>query len=283
MSAPTSVIFVGGPGSGKSNYLFRTWIALERRNSRLSAAGLPEDVDYLHSGASILLDGRFAPHTSKDTRVISEIPIRTHDVKEAEGVLVVPDATGELWLDLYHSREWPQQWDSLLSRQSSYILFICIGSNHNVPALDWITCERLYGSGVAPQPTDVPTQVLLVEWLQILRSIVNLREGHAHKPRLSVVLTAWDRLPADRRQESPQNFLETEFPLFAQFLRADAHGFEVKVFGVSIVGGDLERDPDFQKAYQQSDPSGLGYSVSDAARGVEQSEVLLPIYWALGV
>jgi hypothetical protein len=284
MSTPSNVIFVGGPGSGKSNYLFRTWIAIERNTGRLVPNGLPAELAYLHNGAATLLDGQFAPHTSKDTRELCEVPIAERERPDFASTLVIPDATGELWLDLYSKREWPLQWDKLVTAHCGFVLFICVGSPHNVAPMDWIACERFYGSGVKPEPTDVPTQVLLVEWLQILRSIANKNVGGSYKPRLSVVITAWDRVPSDRRQESPQNYLETEFPLLAQFIRAGAHGFHAKVFGLSIVGGDLQRDSEFRHRYLRSEPSILGYSVWDAKIASEPNgDVLMPIYWALGL
>jgi len=158
------------------------------------------------------------------------------------------------------------------------------GSPHNVPALDWVTCERFYDGGVPPQPTDTPTQVLLVDWLQILHSIADRNLGRQCTPRLSVVVTAWDRVPADRQHGSPGDYLETEFPLLAQFIEADSHGFEARIFGLSIVGGDPEFDPEFRRHVQLSDPSTLGYVVTRNSRGVERrADVLEPIYWALGL
>lgn len=283
MSVPANIIFVGGPRSGKSNYLFRTWIAIERGKGELVKNGLPDDLEYLHNGASILLDGKFAPHTSKDTRKLCEIPIAHRGRADSTGVLFVPDASGELWLDLYSEREWPVQWDDLVTTSCGLILFVCVGSPHNVAALDWITCERLYGSGASSKPTGVPTQVLLVDWLQILRSITRRKLGHNYMPRLSVVVTAWDRVPTDRRQGSPQDYLETEFPLFAEFIRTGAHGFDARVFGLSIVGGDLGLDSEFHEEYLRSEPSNLGYVVFSSQNGIERrGNVLMPIYWALG-
>lgn len=284
MSTPRNVVFVGGPGSGKSNYLFRTWIAIERNKGSLMKDGLPPDLEYLHDGASILLDGKFAPHTSKDTRHICQIPIVQRETPNFKSMIFVPDASGELWLDLYRKREWPVAWDEMITAACGFVLLVCVGSPHNEAALDWLTCERLYGSSRSPTPTDVPTQVLLVDWLQILRSIADRKLGRSSVPRLSVVVTAWDRLPADRQQADPQDYLETEFPLLAQFIRAGSHRFDAKVFGLSIFGGDLDLDQKFHEEFQRSDPATLGYVISETPSGAErQQDVLAPIYWALGL
>lgn len=284
MSITKNVIFVGGPDSGKSNYLFRTWIAIERETGFLVKNGLPVDLGYLHDGASMLLGGRFAPHTSRDTRHTSRIPIAQRGCSDTNSTLVVPDASGELWLDLYRKRVWPLAWDELITETCGLVLHVRAGSPHNVPALDWITCEHFYKNGMPPQSTDVPTQVLLVDWLQILHAIADRNLGRRCTPRLSVVVTAWDRVPADRQQGSPEDYLETEFPLLAQFLQADSHGYDAKVFGLSILGGDPEFDPEFRKHVQQNDPSALGYVVTVISRGSERhADVLAPIYWALGM
>jgi hypothetical protein len=125
---------------------------------------------------------------------------------------------------------------------------------------------------------------MLVEWLQILRSITKRKIGFNYAPRLSIVLTAWDRVSDERKQESPQDYLDTEFPLLAQFVRSGVHGFDARVFGVSVVGGDLELDPEFYAEYLRSERSGVGYAVSQAHGGVERNpDVLMPIYWALGL
>lgn len=284
MSISRNVLFVGGPGSGKSNYLFRTWIAIERKTGSIVQNGLPPDLGYLHDGASVLLDGRFAPHTSRDTGHTSSIPIAARERPDDTSNLIVPDASGELWLDLYQKREWRVEWDELVAEGTGFVIFVRAASPHNVPALDWITCERIYGPSVQAQATEIPTQVLLVDWIQILRSITDRRIGRNYASHLSVVVAAWDRVPSDRQRGSPHDYLTTEFPLLAQFLEADSHGFRAKVFGLSIVGGDPEVDPEFLAQFRQSDPAALGYVISEGVGGVTRDgDILQPIYWALGL
>lgn len=285
MNAGRNVIFAGGPESGKSNYLFRSWIAIERETGRLIKDGLPFELGYLHDGASTLLDGSFAPHTSRDTRQICEIPVADRRRLDRRGQLVIPDASGELWLDLFEKREWPLAWDSLVTLNSGFLLFVRAASPHNVPALDWVTCERLYNGALQPHPTGTPTQVLLVDWLQILRSIVDQRVHKSFAPRLSVVVSAWDRVTPDQQYSPPRSYLEREFPLFSQFLQSGAHGFEARVFGVSIVGGDLDVDDEFRNEYRSGAPGSFGYMTIEGSLGQSQRDpdILGPIYWAMGL
>jgi len=283
-----NVIFVGGPGSGKSNYLFKTWLALEKEGGRLLKDGLPDDVSYVHDGASLLLSGRFAPHTSRDAREISMIPVKSRHQHFTDGLLVIPDASGELWLDLYRTRAMPSTWDQMVTPTTGVILMVCVDSPsepHNVPALDWIACEHIYGAKHERASTATPTQVLMVDWLQILHFLAAKKIDACCKPQLSVVVSAWDRVKEESLVKSPAAYLESEFPLFAQFIDADNHGFNAKIFGLSIFGGDPDVDTDFRKEIQRSDPATLGYVVKQSARGAiaQTPDVLEPIYWALGL
>ena len=279
-----AVMFIGGPRSGKSNYLFRIWLALERATGRLLKDSLPDDVSYLHEGASALLTGRFAPHTSRDTQHTSIVPVRWKMADKEPGTLIMPDASGELWLELYKQRAWPKTWDDLVTGKTGFVLMICAESPENVIPLDWLTCQRRYGAEQKPLPTSTPTQVMLVDWLQILRSILARKGNGSFSPRLSVVVTAWDRVQADQIYSSPTIYLDTQFPLLAQFLDSNTTGFATKVFGLSILGGDPDADPNFRKHVQLSDPETLGYVRTVSRHGDERTtDVLEPIYWALGV
>jgi hypothetical protein len=277
-----NVLFIGGPGSGKSNYLFRCWIAIERELGQLIKNGLPDDLDYLNAGAMELLEGRFAPHTSRDVSVTNRIPIALRRQPDNVGQLVVPDMSGEFWLDLYEKREWPTGWDELFTAATGFVLFIQAESTHNVAALDWLTCERYYQSGIRSQAqVETPTQVLLVEWLQIVRHEFSHLVGASYTPRLSVVVSAWDRITSGE-SSSPADYLALKFPMFSDYLSSKAHGFEAEIFGVSVASGDLDNDETFRDSYVAGNPATQGFAVSRKTRGrLRRQDVLAPIYWAL--
>lgn len=279
MSTNTNVMFVGGPGSGKSNYLFRSWIAIEHETGLLRKSGLPPELEYLHEGASRLLSGEFAPHTSIDAPSIAEIPIMFTGSTETSQ-LTVPDVSGEVWDSVYQQREWPIAWDTFIERRCGFVLFIRAGSPHNAKPLDWLTCERLYKTrGAVRSDTRIPTQVIFVDWLQTLRTLTSQQSTVNQVPRLSIVVTAWDTVNGD---VGPADYLNQEFPLFGQFLRAELHGFDVRVFGISVAGGDLD-NPQFRAQFLAGNPTKHGYCVVQQGRRAEQSkDLLLPLYWALG-
>ena len=46
-----AVLLIGGPDAGKSNFLFRLWIAIDAGQGALVKDGLPSELDYLSGGA----------------------------------------------------------------------------------------------------------------------------------------------------------------------------------------------------------------------------------------
>jgi hypothetical protein len=283
MNFSGNVMLIGGPGSGKSNYLFRIWLAIERETGRLIKDGMPDDLVYLSTGAAQLLDGKFAPHTSRDTQHTSKIPVllRTNPVERS--LLIAPDASGEIWLKLFNDRAWPQLWDDLISESTGLILMIRVNSPLNIQALDWITAEHFHGMKHKNASTGTPTEVMLVDWLQIMLFIAERKADRRCHMRLSVVITAWDELPDDKKQAGPMQYLQINFPLLGQFIDTGAGGLDARVFGLSLLGGNLS-DTVFMKQVQQADASKLGYVVSHENReSIESKDVLEPVYWALGL
>lgn len=105
--------------------------------------------------------------------------------------------------------------------------------------------------------------------------------SEAGKPRVAVIVAAWDKLDPRERASTPIKYLDKEFPLFAGRLR-DALEIDVRIFGLSVVGGDLSEEAFRQKLLETGVP-GNGYVVFEHAGVVEQSkDVTLPMQWLLG-
>jgi hypothetical protein len=119
----------------------------------------------------------------------------------------------------------------------------------------------------------------LIRFLEI--SLASREDGRL--PRLSVVVTAWDRVDADKFERGPVAYLEREYPLFAGRL-ADLEEIDVQIFGLSVVGGDLKHDPDYRQAFLEAGLDGQGWVVVGDADGWRKDpDVTLPIAWAVGL
>jgi hypothetical protein len=277
-----SIMLIGGPDSGKTNYLARLWKALQSGVCRLKSVDSPE-IKYVEDALNHLLSGSFAPR--------SELNLEEHrkdfsvTVSNAAGTnsigISVPDVTGELWKDAVASSELPAGWMEQLEQSRGALLFVRIHSKLNVSPLDWVTARELLRMDWAAQPeeeTGIPTQVALCELLRFLQ--LSLKRGPSGEPpRVAVAVTAWDRLDAETRAAGPRAFLEAEYPLFAGKLE-DILGVQVKAFGVSVVGGDLADDEEFRAKFFEQDLNHAGYVVEDSENGVtEIQDMTLPLAW----
>jgi hypothetical protein len=306
MNAPpvtnNSVLLLGGPDAGKSNFLFRLWIAIDQGQGVLTKDGLPSDLEYLRGGAERLLEGEFAERTSKEVQERVVVPVKcTGGVTRTGGTLVVPDAAGEQALGIYRSRQWSAAWEELISSRCSCLAFVRAGSDETVAPLDWATCFEKYGAPPTPagaggpakqgngqadddKAPEPPTQVVMTEWLQFLRRAFTDVVGGAFLPRIGIVVSAWDAVPVDQQPAGPMKYLRDNFPMLNQFIAANYHQFEFQVFGVSIVGGDLTNDEDFKQQYVKGRPADFGYVLhSLSGSATESPDITLPVAWALRV
>jgi hypothetical protein len=247
----------------------------------LKSVDAPE-IKYVEDALAHLLQGSFAPRSEKnieESRRDFTVMIATQD--DAKRVkVVVPDVTGELWKDAVSSSALPSEWMKQLKESSGALLFVRIHSELNVSPLDWVTARDLLKMDWAQphQEESIPTQVVLCELLRFLQLTLR-RRTDGGLPRVAILVTAWDRLDAAAKESGPSAYIESEYPLFAGKLK-DVTTLEVKVFGVSVVGGDLGADPEFRQKFFQADLDAAGYVVEEVDGVVRQEhDLTLPIAW----
>jgi hypothetical protein len=282
------IVLLGGPDSGKTNYVARIWESLRSGQGTLVSPQMPVDIKYVESALEHLLRGQFAPRS--DTNYLDSdqrltVPVLMRDERDGEMFeLVVPDVSGELWKAAVETCELPQQRMNDLQAAIGALLMVRVGSEQNVAPLDWVTATqflRLHGNDGDNSPErQIPTQVALCELLRFLDHAL-VRPGSGEKRRVAIVVTAWDRLDEWRASKGPVRYLEEEYPLFAGRL-ADISSLEVKVFGVSVVGGDFVDESFKEQFLQRQGLQGAGYVVESEAGSIARSnDLTLPISWVV--
>jgi len=280
-----NLILIGGPDSGKTNFIARLWIALRAGGGKLSASGTPNEIKYVEGAVAHLHQGQFAPRTGQNLdadRSSVTIPlVLTEDGERSAAELVVPDIFGEVWKDAVETTELPAEWMNQLESAFGALIFVRVLSKLNRDPPDWVTSAELMAyQGDDAKLTDIPTQVMLCEFLRFLElKLPNNPTGQ--KPRVSVLVTAWDILDPERSIAGPRAYIQEQYPLFAGRLR-DLDRFDVSVFAVSILGGDPEADEGFREVLLDSDFKSVGYVRYDC-NGVivESTDLTLPVAWAI--
>jgi hypothetical protein len=100
-------------------------------------------------------------------------------------------------------------------------------------------------------------------------------------PRLAVIVSAWDRVDRETFNQGPDAYLAKEYPLFAGRLE-DCTALDVKIFGLSIVGGDLKDDVEFREHFLDSaldDHGWVAVQNIENRSWIKQPDITLPVSW----
>ena len=285
MKVSNSIVMIGAPESGKTNYLARVWEALRDENGPLRATRTDDDIRYVMDALSHLLQGKFAPRTDKGVEMVRgcSVDVAWHRVGRTEQAeLIVPDVNGELWERAVETNELPEEWLRSVRESVGALVFVRVASSVNRPALDWVTAGELLRLGGASESAredgvQLPTDVQLCEFLRVLEFALG-EDTPVGRPRVAVMVTAWDMVDDSRAQQGPAHYLGEEFPLFAGRL-ADVSKLEAGVFGVSVVGGDFS-DTDFRERFLVGEIGDFGFVVGEGV-GPAKRHIATPLHWIL--
>ena len=302
------VLFAGLPATGKTTYLALVYLAiLEGKASPLELGDYVDDRVHVNEISEALLAGREAVHTGVEDSDELNLSLRTGD---RDFRLRVPDQSGEVWEHALDLRRWSSDLDQRVCDARGLLVFV-----HSVDleqavtiadveaaaaALDAIDDQESASTdndvhaavhtpsqnpsddqaeGPAPdQPSGFEhavrkrqTQVCLVDLIQALAS-----RSRAVPVRLSLVISAWDRVPATL---TPATWVHQNCPLLEQYLRCNERTIDVRIWGVSAQGGSFSDEDSRAKLLVQD--------AVDRSRAVDADgdvcAVHDPLGWALGL
>jgi hypothetical protein len=239
-----SISICGFPESGKTSYLAALWhlVTTGAEPTALQFESLRNgDATHLNELASRWRNGL--------KQIRTEIPsskLVSMNLKRASGEimrLTLPDLSGESYRLMFEDREC----DSLVAKtfdKSDGMLLLVHSDKIKQPQMvvTAVAQSQSLGSTIPDgqevpwTPNLAPTQIQLVELLQLLRQSP-LNVGFK---RLAVIMSAWDKVEDEGRQ--PHQFLSERLPLLRQYLDSGADSWDWTVYGVSAQGGDYEKE-----------------------------------------
>ncbi|WP_296280793.1 hypothetical protein [Pseudoxanthomonas sp.] len=277
-----SVVLLGGPDSGKTNYIGRLWRALDGGKGSLHAAEQPEDIKFVLEIVDHLFGGDFAPRTehSDDRRDFNVVVASERDGQRT--TLVVPDVSGELWQTAVLESEIESAWMDELSGALGALLFVRVQSDQDIRPLDWVTSRKMLEKLGNDEEPGMPTQVMLCELVRFLEHAWAARPPSA-RPRLSIIVSAWDLVDSETFIQGPMEYLKREYPLFYGKLQ-DLSAIEVRAYGLSVAGGDLKNDKEYRAQFLDEGCDSHGWIATQAdGAWKKDSDMALPVAWAMGL
>jgi hypothetical protein len=236
-----SAIIIGLPSSGKTTFLAALWHLVSMRDvdTLLRFGGLSAgDASHLNAIAKRWRGARVQDRTAlAGNRLVS---MNLVDAAGETMRVTFPDVPGEAYLRMWEDRDCEPEIAEIL-QSGGVLLFI---HSDTVRAPQWVVdevemskrmgLEVLEGKPVPWQPRLAPTQVQLVDLLQLLR-MPPLDVGPR---RLAIMLSAWDKARGEGL--TPEAYLQAKLPLLWQYLRRGADGWTFRIYGVSAQGGDYD-------------------------------------------
>lgn len=236
-----SVVIIGLPASGKTTFLAALWHLITARDldTALRFGSLRAgEASHLNAIATRWRDAKVQDRTAvAGNRLVS---MNLLDRTGGDLRVTFPDVPGEAYRRMWEDRECEPEIAGVL-RAGGVLLFVH-ADTIRAPAwiVDEVALSRAAGLDVPNgevvqwHPRLAPTQVQLVDLLQLLRS-APLDVG----PRpLAVMLSAWDK--ASGEGLSPEAYLTAKLPLLAQYLRRGGDSWTYRIYGLSAQGGDYD-------------------------------------------
>ena len=234
------VLVVGLPETGKSSFIQALDEVLKHPASPndLRACGLAYDRTYIQKGKKDFLAGKKLGRTILPLENTSVELLFEHPPTGRRGRLHLPDKKGEVFRDQWVNRQWDKEYRESLVGIAGALVFLRADEKPRNDELLGIIAMETYQAGNVLRPFDLKDASAQVQLVDVLQFIVGY--GNVPEPlRVAVLISAWDTvaLEGDIRPQEPAKFLEREWALLAQYLRANPQCFVAKIFGVSAYGG----------------------------------------------
>lgn len=244
---------IGLPNSGKTTFLAALWHILDAGeiSTDLNLETLSEDNTYLNAIVKAWRNYSRMPRTSAETE--STVKLRLCSQSDSRRItLNFSDLDGESFNSQLIDRESRPEYIQAYESKGGILLFLNADRAQDgmsildlKPILNPEKDENNKQELHEWRPDNVPEQVRLTELLQFLQRPPFVRRLR----RLVVVISAWDVISSP--QPTPRDWLSREFPFLFQYLSANPHSFEFRVFGVSAQGGQIPGSEDNPEAKEQ--------------------------------
>ena len=239
-------LIVGMPASGKSTFIaaLRHLLVADEVATELELTALSDEESHVNELEADWLACREVQRTKTATEGWVEFRVRNR-ATGAQSVLSVPDLRGETFEQPLCAGRCNRELYDALGDADALLLFTnadrpddaSLISDFN-DMLDGLEQPAGKNPGPMPVPFDpmaMPEETKIVEFLQM----ANRRPLRPKLRRIGIVVSAWD-VVSDA--STPEEWFAERRPMIDQFLSNNADLWEVRLYGVSAIGGKLPRD-----------------------------------------
>jgi hypothetical protein len=241
-------LIVGMPASGKSTFIaaLRHLLIAGEVATELELTALSDDESHVNALEADWLVCKEVQRTKPATEGWVEFRVRSR-ATGAEAVLSVPDLRGETFEEPLCTGRCNRQLYEALAEADALLLFTNADRPDDAGLISDLN-DMMDGAAPAANgkshrkvklapfdPMAMPEEAKIVEFLQM----ANRRPLEPKLRRLGIVISAWDVVSGG---VTPEDWFAEHRPMIDQFLSNNTDVWEVRLYGVSAIGGKLPRD-----------------------------------------
>ena len=283
------LIMIGLPATGKTTFLAALWYVVNNLDEVPTALGLKElqgDDTYLNR----IVDN-WVKYQKVDRTIISSeklVSMELVDNSSKKPIQVFfPDVSGERFRQQVEDRQCKEDYFLEVQQAFGALLFIHSGNIVRPNRIDEAEAlEQIIGkqsdneesssNKLSPWKQSImPTQVKLVELLQFILDIPNIRKPF----NLVIILSAWDLVC--EHTNSQKEFFEKRLPLLDQFLKTNHEVLTTKIYGISAQGVSFEDEAVCHNLAEKSLAPSERIIVK--SEDVEPHDITAPVKWLMGI
>lgn len=250
---------------GKTHFGGQLYGRLDALTNYFKIGQTPSDLSLFKQILDSLGNGVEGEHTSVQLHDTIILPVESKDGHHKIDI-IYPDYGGEQITNIVELRQIPENWQQQIQNGDHWFLFIRLDLMEDIDDVTTKFYQQIEEEEDVKEKKIHPIEDLAhnssafyVELLQIFLYVKKVALPAPNKPKLTVLLSCWDKL-GYAIGTLPEDALKQKMPLLSNFI-ADVWGKEqYQITGLSALGRDLDKtNPD--KDYQKLGPESFGYII----------------------
>jgi hypothetical protein len=263
-----NILIIGVSETGKTHFGGQLYGRLDAKKFEFELGKTPSDYGIFKDILIKLSKGLAGDRTNIAQH--KTIPLHIISKSGIEMELNYPDYGGEQIIQIVKNRKLNDKWKDAIEKSNHWFLFIRIELIEKIIDITDKFFESIETNKNVTEFKEISTSasVFYVELLQIFLSIKNISIQSKNKPKLTVILTCWDKLN-QRGETKPANLFKKKLPLLFSFIQSNWEN-NFNIIGLSSTGKDLHKEPEkADKEYENKNPIDFGYYIDTDGRKEE--------------
>jgi hypothetical protein len=258
------ILIIGLSKTGKTHFGGQLYGRLKNEKNSYKLRRTPDDLSQFEDILQCLNEGKQGKHTDSKYNQAIVLPVLSSTGEHLD--LVYPDYGGEQLKIMMEQRQFNTAWKERAAQSNHWFLFLRLDLTENIVDVTTKFYKQIEEEKQIPDSkieniSELPydSSAFYIELIQALLSLKQISIESDRKPRLTILLSCWDKLKRNKIKQ-PEFVLASKMPLLHIFIKNMWSEQNVNFIGLSSLGKDLNKDKVDQE-YAIDGPENFGYVI----------------------